>query len=93
MDYQPAPINTTNIALNEEQLELVELLAKNNHEIWARQRLRDGWTYGPERNDPRKEHPSLIPYEELSDSERAYDEIMSAEMVKAMLALGFRIEK
>jgi len=93
MDYKPAPINTSDVALNEELQELIKLLARNNHEIWARQRMRDGWTHGPARDDRRKEHPSLVPYEQLSESERAYDEIMSTETVKAMLALGFRIEK
>jgi hypothetical protein len=93
MDYQPAPINTSDVILDQEQLELMKLLARNNHEIWARQRIQDGWRFGPARNDERKEHPSLIPFAELSESERAYDEIMAAEMLKAMIALGFRIEK
>jgi hypothetical protein len=93
MNYSPAPIDTSNIDLSSELRDLIKLLARNNHEVWARQRFRDGWRYGPTRNDQLKEHPSLVPYEELSESERRYDEITSSELLKAILVSGFRIEK
>jgi RyR domain len=93
MDYVPAPIDTANVDLSEDLLELSRLLAKNNHEVWSRQRIDDGWQYGPVRDDSRKEHPSLVPYEELSESERKYDVIMAEELLKAVMVLGFHIEK
>ena len=33
----------------------------------------EGWKYGPERNDDRKEHPGLVPYEQLSETEKEID--------------------
>lgn len=93
MSYKPEPIDTTGVKLGDDIVGLTELLAKNAHDIWARQRMADGWRYGPERNDARKEHPSLLPYEELSESEKDYDRNAAIETLKAIIALGYRIEK
>ena len=93
MDYQPAPIDTSHIELDAELTELLEQLAKNTHEVWAQQRLSDGWSYGPNRNDERKEHPGLVSYEELSETEKDYDRVVAQQVIKAVLALGYRIEK
>ena len=92
MNYKPEPIDTSKITLTEEYLKLTELLAKNTHEMWAQQRLADGWNYGSQRNDTHKEHPGLVPYEQLPESEKQYDRIISAEVLKAFLALGYKIE-
>ena len=93
MDYQPAPIDTSHIELNAELTDLLEQLAKNTHEVWAQQRLSDGWRYGPSRNDERKEHPGLVTYEELSETEKDYDRVVAQQVIKAIVALGYRIEK
>ncbi len=91
--YEPRPIDTSQVKLSGDILELTELLARNAHDIWARQRLADGWRYGPRRDDARKEHPSLVPYEELSESEKEYDRSTALETLKAMIAMGYRVEK
>src|SRR2546423_776592 len=72
-DYCPVPLDTSHVCLTEDIRELTELLAKNTHEVWARQRLAEGWRYGPCRDDGRKEHPSLVPYDQLCESEKEYD--------------------
>ena len=92
MTYKPEPIDTTGVKLSQDIIELTELLAKNAHDIWARQRLAEGWRYGPERSDTRREHPSLLPYEELTESEKEYDRNAAIETLKAIIALGYRIE-
>jgi hypothetical protein len=91
--YRPKPIATARVHLSPEILELTERLAKNAHDIWGRQRLADGWKYGPRRDDAAKEHPCLVPYEQLPDSEKQYDRNAALETLKAILALGYRIEK
>jgi hypothetical protein len=48
-------------------------LAQNVHDTWAYGRKQEGWTYGALRNDEKKEHPSLVPFDELSESEKEYD--------------------
>lgn len=93
LTYQPGPIDTSNITLPAEIEPLIERLAEHNHDVWARQRIADGWRYGPERHDQRQEHPCLVPYDQLPDSEQQYDRQTAREVLKAILALGYRIEK
>jgi hypothetical protein len=92
LSYQPRPIETSHIKLSEEIVKLTERLSEHAHDIWAKQRFADGWTHGPERNDAKKQHPSLVPYRELPESEKQYDRNAALETIKAMLALGYRIE-
>ena len=93
MTYSPDPIDTSSVELSPRLGELVERLAANNHDHWALQRMAEGWRLGPDRNDQTKTHPDLVPYEELTDSERQYDRTSVVETLKAIIALGYRIEK
>jgi RyR domain len=92
-DYRPEPIPTEHIALSGEILELVELLARNAHEIWASERLRDGWTFGPVRDDTKRQHPCLVPYAQLPEREQDYDRTMVTGSIRAILAFGFTISR
>lgn len=91
--YIPCPLDTSNIVLPEEITVLVELLAQNNHDIWASERISQGWSYGEKRDDTKKETPCLVPYEELSESEKDYDRNTAIGVLKHILALGYKIEK
>lgn len=93
MPYQPRPLDTSRVVLSKEIYELTELLAKNAHDIWAQQRRAEGWKYGPQRDDARKEHPDLIPYEEMPESEKEYDRQAAMQTLKAIVALGYQIKK
>ena len=93
MTYTPAPIDTAGVELSFTLSELIERLAENNHDHWALQRITEGWRFGPERDDKARTHPDLKPYKELPDSEKAYDRISVVETLKAIIALGYRIEK
>lgn len=92
MHYQPVPIDTNTIVLPDEILELTELLAKNAHDVWAKQRFEEGWTLGEKRNDALKQHPCLIPYEQLPESEKKYDRKTAMETLKAIMALGYTVK-
>jgi class 3 adenylate cyclase/tetratricopeptide (TPR) repeat protein len=93
MPYKPKPVDTSRVRLTDNLVELTELLAENTHEVWAQQRLDDGWTLGPERSDEKKHHPCLIPYDDLPESEKEYDRHTALETLKVIAALGFRIER
>lgn len=93
MNYKPAPIDTSKIKLGPEICQLTEVLSKNAHEVWAQERIAQGWRYGRDRNDSRKEHPCLVPYEELPESEKVFDRNTAMGTLKAVLALGYRITK
>ena len=92
MAYNPKPIDTSQIRLSAELTELTERLAKNVHDTWARDRLAEGWRYGPSRNDASKEHPNLVPYDQLPEFEREYDRRTALETLRMLLALGYSIE-
>ena len=89
----PQPIDVSRIELPAALAPLTEALARNVHEVWAATRIAQGWRFGPERNDARKEHPCLIPYEELPEEERTYDRQTALETLKLIEHLGFEIRK
>lgn len=89
--YTPTPIDTSNVELSDELKQLVEQLARNVHDNWAIGRINEGWTYGPVRNDALKQHPCLIDYDDLPESEKEYDRNTSMETLKAILKLGFTL--
>ena len=92
-NYIPEPVDLSNIELPKELLELADAISKNVHEVWAKSRMDEGWTYGEVRDDARKHHPCLVPYEELPESEKDYDRNTSQETIKMIMSLGFRIVK
>lgn len=79
--------------LPEQVLNLQEKLAENIHEIWSYRRAQQGWKYGLERNDAKKENPNLVPYEELTEEEKDYDRNTAMETLKTITLLGYTIEK
>lgn len=93
MNYKPSPIETSGVSLSKDLLDLTEILAENAHDLWAAQRISEGWRYGAERDDKKKEHPDLVPYAELPGSEKEYDRIAAMETLRAIIALKFRIER
>ena len=88
LKYQPQPLDTSRLKLTDDVLRLTELLAENNHEVWARDRIAQGWTYGPKRDDDRKEHPCLVPYRDLPESEKVFDRNTALETIKTILSFG-----
>ena len=91
--YVPAPRDMSAVRLDGEMSALTEDLAKNTHEVWAAQRMAEGWRYGPRRDETRREHPGLVPYEDLPDSEKQYDRSTALETLRLILALGYRISR
>ncbi len=91
--YTPQPIDTSGVQMPPELMELADTLARNVHETWALERIKQGWQYGPERNDTKKLHPCLVPFEELSADEKKYDYNTAMETIKVILGMGWRMEK
>ena len=92
-EYIPYPVDTGHIQLPKELEYLVEEMAKNVHEVWSKTRIEQGWTYGEKRDDVLKQHPCLVPYEELPEEEKVYDRNSSVETLKLIMKLGFKISK
>ena len=92
-DYEPHPLDLEDVPLTDDLLELREAIAENAHEVWAAARKAEGWTYGPVRNDALKQHPDMIPYSALPDSEKEYDRLMAMNTIKLLKKLGWEIKK
>lgn len=90
--YTPIPLDSKNVELADDLLQLTEKLAENAHDHWAMLRIKEGWKWGEQRDDTAKTHPDLIPYEELSDSEKQYDRNTAIETLKAIITLGYEIK-
>ena len=91
MNYQPKPVDTSNVKLPKELILLIERIAENTHDVWAEGRIKEGWTYGEERDDKKKTHPCLVQYADLPESEKEYDRNTAVETIKLVIKLGYKI--
>ncbi len=91
--YKPKPIDTSDVALPKELLELTEKIAENVHDVWAVGRIKEGWKFGPVKDGEAKITPLLIPYGELPDSEKEYDRKTALETIKLIKKLGYDLKK
>lgn len=91
--YIPQPIDTSDVEVGKDVLELAEILAKNTHDVWAAGKLNEGWKYDEKLDREQKTHPLLVPYEELAESDKDYDRRTSLETLKLLIKLGYKIEK
>jgi hypothetical protein len=71
----------------------VESLARAEHDRWCRDRIADGWTFGPVRDDVRKVHPSLVAYDEISEDERDKDRDAIRDLPRILAEAGFEIRR
>lgn len=57
------------------------------HNSWMDEKLKDGWKYGIEKNPDKKEHPCMVPYEQLPLDQRIKDYLFSqiVESLKVFL--------
>lgn len=52
--------------------------ADQSHENWMAEKIATGWVYGEKKDPNTKTHPCLVPYEQLSDHDRAKDDLFFA---------------
>jgi hypothetical protein len=84
-------MDTSGVKVPAELLELTERLADNVHEVWAAQKVKDGWSYGPTVDAATKKHPDLMPYAQLQEEKKVYDRDTAMETIKLILSLGYTI--
>ena len=51
---------------------------EDSHNNWWKQKIADGWQYGPVKDAEKKEHPCMVPYEELPLEQRVKDHLFIA---------------
>ena len=91
--YAPAPIELSDVIVDDDLLKLREAIAENAHEVWAKGRMAEGWRYGPTRDDALKLHPDLLPYSDLPDSEKEYDRETAMKTIMLLKKLGYDIKR
>lgn len=79
-EYNPEPMD---IKLSPEKEAFALRIAARIHDSWASERLAQGWKFGPERNDETKEHPCLIPFEQLTEYEKRFDIVTARTVIAA----------
>ena len=89
--YIPKPVDTSDAVLPQELNALATKLATQVHDIWAQGRIAEGWTYGETRNDAKKTNPCLVPFDDLPESEQAYDLNTAYETLRPINQLGYQI--
>lgn len=90
-EYNPQPIDISSIKLDDDLEDLIETIAQDVHDVWAVKRIKEGWSYGEVRDDSKKQHPDLVPYADLPESEKDYDREMATHAIKVIKRLGYRI--
>ncbi len=89
--YVPHPLDVSGVTLPESLTPLIEALAENVHDTWAKGRMDAGWTYGPVRDDAKKQTPCLVSYAELPESEKAYDRNTAISTLKFICKMGYKV--
>ncbi|KAF7669099.1 hypothetical protein LDENG_00247690 [Lucifuga dentata] len=90
--YRPAPVDLSQVALSPALEEVVDLLAENEHNVWARERIRQGWTYGPQQDMKAKRSVYLVPFSLLDERSRRVGREGVREIVCTLLAYGYSLE-
>lgn len=91
--YNPKPIDLSDVELTEDLNELREAIAENAHEVWAAERQAQGWSYGPQRDDIKKQNPCMVPYSQLPEDEKTFDREMAMNTLKLVRKLGYDLIK
>ncbi|XP_078788602.1 ryanodine receptor 2 isoform X2 [Oryzias latipes] len=90
--YRPAPIDFSKVFLSSADEEVVNLLAENDHNVWARERIKQGWTYGVQQDVKAKQSPQLVPYSLLDERTKRTVREGVRDAVCTLLAFGYSFE-
>uniref|UniRef100_A0A3B3RB91 Ryanodine receptor 2 n=1 Tax=Paramormyrops kingsleyae TaxID=1676925 RepID=A0A3B3RB91_9TELE len=90
--YKPAPMDLSHIKLSSSQEAMVDKLAENAHNVWARDRIRQGWTYGIQQDVKNRRNPRLVPYALLDERTKKSNKDSLREAVRTLLGYGYNLE-
>jgi hypothetical protein len=71
----------------------IELLARIEHRRWCAERLLSGWRKGDERDNDRRLHPDLVPFEDLSENGRDKDRDNVKAIPEILALAGLSIQR
>lgn len=78
--WKDAPAWQQDSARNGVQFHLAnpKAAASHSHDNWMKEKIRDGWKYGPVKDPDKKEHPCFVPYEDLPPEQKMKDYLFKA---------------
>ncbi|KAF7261042.1 hypothetical protein EG68_01789 [Paragonimus skrjabini miyazakii] len=91
--YKPQPLDLSQIVLSKRLESLVNQLAENTHNMWARDRISLGWTYGFREDHAQKRSPHLVPFNEVDPIIKHSNRETAIETVKTLLAYGYSLNQ
>ncbi len=69
----------------------IETLAQAEHDRWCADKQRQGWRYGPQRDDAARIHPDLVPWATLSAEAKDKDRAPVRQIPTLLAQAGFQI--
>ena len=86
------PFKVKDVVLSRGVLSMVNFIAQNSHEVWAKNKMLQGFVHGKDANNLGiKQSPSLVPYDNLPAKERAANRSTARQMLKSVFSLQFRV--
>ncbi|XP_015040425.2 ryanodine receptor isoform X2 [Drosophila pseudoobscura] len=90
--YKPAPLDLSAVTLTPKLEELVDQLAENTHNLWARERIQQGWTYGLNEDSDNHRSPHLVPYSKVDEAIKKANRDTASETVRTLLVYGYVLD-
>ncbi|KQS70844.1 uncharacterized protein Dere_GG23389, isoform L [Drosophila erecta] len=90
--YKPAPLDLSAVTLTPKLEELVDQLAENTHNLWARERIQQGWTYGLNEDSENHRSPHLVPYAKVDEAIKKANRDTASETVRTLLVYGYVLD-
>jgi hypothetical protein len=73
--------------------EEIESLARLEHDRWHQEKVLGGWQYGLQRDDLKQLHPSLVPYDQLSEPEKEKDRDTIRQIPGLLSRIDFQVNR
>jgi ryanodine receptor 2 len=90
--YKPAPLDLSAGILNPKMEELIDQLAENTHNLWAKERIQQSWTYGLNEDSENRRSPHLVPYSKVDEAIKKANRDTASETVRTLLVYGYLLD-
>lgn len=90
--YKPAPLDLSAVELNPKMEELVDQLAENTHNVWAKERISQEWTYGLNEDVDKRRSPHLLHYSCVDEAIKIANRNTASETVRTLLVYGYVLD-
>lgn len=71
---------------------MVDQLAENTHNIWARERILQDWTYGLNEDPDMRRSPHLVSYANVDEAIKKANRDTASETIRTLLVYGYILE-